>query len=89
MSITKERTSELIKEFGSNEADSGNVQSQIAILTDRIRTITEHVKTHKKDHSGRRGLIQLVSKRRRLLNYFRKNNPHLYSDLIAKLKIRK
>ncbi|NOZ08826.1 MAG: 30S ribosomal protein S15 [FCB group bacterium] len=89
MSITKERTSELIQEFGLNSADSGNVSVQIAILTQRIRTITEHVKIHKKDHSGRRGLIQLVSKRRRLLNYLKRTEPKAYVELIAKLGIRK
>ncbi len=89
MSITKERTSELVQEFGLNSADSGNVSVQIAILTQRIRTITEHVKIHKKDHSGRRGLIQLVSKRRRLLNYLKRTEPKTYVELIAKLGIRK
>ncbi len=89
MSITKERTSEIIQEFGLKDNDSGNVSVQIAILTHRIRTITEHVKIHKKDHSGRRGLIQLVSKRRRLLKYLIKTEPHAYPELIAKLGIRK
>ena len=68
MSITKEKTAELIKEHGSNDKDSGSSQAQIAILTERINAITNHLKENKKDHSGRRGLIAMVSRRRKLLD---------------------
>ena len=89
MSITKEKTEELIKEHGSNEKDSGSSQSQIAILTERINTITDHLKENKKDHSGRRGLIAMVSRRRKLLDYIRKQNNDNYLSIIKKLNIRK
>ncbi|MBC8214259.1 MAG: 30S ribosomal protein S15 [Candidatus Marinimicrobia bacterium] len=89
MSITKEKKQELIGQFGKNAEDSGTPESQIAILTERINTITDHVKVNKKDHSGRRGLIQLVSKRRKLLDYLKKRNPNGYVELIKKLNIRK
>ena len=69
MSITKERVEELVKEFGGDDKDTGSPEVQIAIITDKIRNITEHLKLNKKDHSGRRGLILLVSQRRRLLSY--------------------
>ena len=89
MSITKEKTAELIKEHGSNEKDSGSSQAQIAILTERINTITDHLKENKKDHSGRRGLIAMVSRRRKLLDYIRKENNDNYLSIIKKLNIRK
>ena len=89
MSITKEKTAELIKEHGSNEKDSGSSQTQIAILTERINTITDHLKENKKDHSGRRGLIAMVSRRRKLLDYIRKENNDNYLSIIKKLNIRK
>ena len=89
MSITKERTAELIKEHGSNDKDSGSSQAQIAILTERINVITNHLKENKKDHSGRRGLIAMVSRRRKLLDYVRKQNNDNYLSIIKKLNIRK
>ena len=69
MSVTKEKIEKLTKEFGEKENDTGSTETQIAILTERIKNITSHLKDNKKDHSGRRGLVLLVSKRRRLLNY--------------------
>ena len=89
MSITKEKTAELIKEYGSSDTDSGASEAQIAILTERINTITGHLKENKKDHSGRRGLIAMVSRRRKLLDYIRKNNNDNYLNMIKKLNIRK
>ncbi len=89
MSITKDKKQELIGQFGKNAEDSGATESQIAILTGRINTITDHIKVNKKDHSGRRGLIQLVSKRRKLLDYLKKRNPQGYLEVIKKLGIRK
>ncbi len=89
MSITKEKTKELVKQFGKNENDSGSSASQVSILTERINTITDHLKNNKKDHSARRGLIIMVSKRRKLLSYIRKNNNDNYMSLIKELNIRK
>lgn len=89
MSITKERVEELVKEFGGDDKDTGSPEVQIAIITDKIRNITEHLKLNKKDHSGRRGLILLVSQRRRLLSYVKKTDPGRYKTIIDKLNIRK
>ena len=89
MSVTKERTMELTKEFGKNENDFGSTETQIAIFTERIRNITNQLKQNKKDHSGRRGLVILVSKRRRLLDYLRKTNFDSYKNILEQLKIRK
>ena len=89
MSITSEKTQELIKEFGSKSENTGDSEVQVAILTERINNITEHLKSNKKDHAGRRGLLGLVSKRRRLLSYIKKRDSKAYLDLIGKLGIRK
>ncbi|MBC8310958.1 MAG: 30S ribosomal protein S15 [Candidatus Marinimicrobia bacterium] len=89
MSITKERVEELVKEFGGDDKNTGSPEVQIAITTDKIRNITEHLKTNKKDHSGRRGLIVLVSQRRKLLNYVKKSGIGRYKEIIEKLNIRK
>ena len=89
MSITKEKTAKLIKEHGANEKDSGSSQAQIAILTERINTITDHLKENRKDHSARRGLIAMVSRRRKLLDYINKHNNKDYMAIIKKLNIRK
>ena len=88
MAVSKERKAELIKEFGKNEHDSGSAEVQVAILTERIRELTEHVKVHKKDHHTRRGLLMLVGKRRRLLTYIKQRDINGYRELIAKLGIR-
>jgi small subunit ribosomal protein S15 len=88
MTISKERKAELIREYGKNEHDSGSAEVQVAILTDRIKELTEHMKTHKKDYHTRRGLLMLVGKRRRLLSYIKKNDIDNYRQLIAKLGIR-
>ena len=89
MSVTKEIVEELIKEFGKKENDTGSAETQIAVLTERIKNITSHLKNNKKDHSGRRGLVILVSKRRKLLSYLRRTNINSYKNILEKLKIRK
>ena len=89
MSVTKEKVEELTKEFGKKEDDTGSTETQIAVLTERIKNITSHLKNNKKDHSGRRGLVILVSKRRKLLNYLRRTDVNSYKSIIEKLNIRK
>ena len=89
MSVTKEKVQDLIKEFGKNDNDSGATESQVAVITERIKNITSHLKNNKKDHSGRRGLVNLVSKRRKLLHYLRNNNVDGYKSILEQLKIRK
>ena len=88
MTISKERKAELIKTYGKNEHDSGSAAVQVAILTDRIKELTEHMKSHKKDFHTRRGLLMLVGKRRRLLSYIKGNDINEYRELIKKLGIR-
>ena len=89
MSITAERKADLIKEHGRGSDDTGSPEVQIAIITSRINTLTEHFKTHAKDNHSRRGLLMLVNKRRSLLDYLRKTNAERYTALIAKLGLRK
>ena len=88
LSISKERTAELIKEFGKNDQDSGSAEDQVAILSERIRNLTEHLKTHKKDNHTRRGLMMLIGKRRGMLKYIKERNIEEYRELIKKLGIR-
>ena len=88
LSITKERTAELIKEYGKGEGDSGSVEVQVAILTERIRNLTEHLKVHKKDNHTRRGLMKLIGKRRGLLKYIKDRDINEYRALVKKLGIR-
>ena len=87
-SITKEETAKLIKEYGKDEKDSGSAEVQVAILTERIRNLTEHLKVHKKDNHTRQGLMKLIGKRRGLLKYIKNRNIDEYRDLIKKLGIR-
>lgn len=87
-SISKERTAELIAEFGKNAQDSGSAEVQVAILSERIRNLTDHLKQHPKDHHTRRGLLMLVGKRRRLLVYIKNRDILEYRELIKKLGIR-
>ena len=89
MSVTKEKVEELTKEFGKKENDTGSTETQIAVLTERIKNITSHLKNNKKDHSGRRGLVILVSKRRKLLNYLRRIDVNSYKSILEILNIRK
>lgn len=88
LSITKEKTEELIKEYGKGSADSGSAEVQVAILTERIRNLTEHLKTHKKDNHTRLGLMKLIGKRRGLLKYIKNRDINEYRELIKKLGIR-
>ena len=88
MTISKERKAELTAQFGKNAQDTGNSKVQVAILTERIRELPEHMKSHQKDFHTRRGLLMLVGKRRRLLSYIKKNDINEYRELIAQLGIR-
>ncbi|MBE6010120.1 MAG: 30S ribosomal protein S15 [Lachnospiraceae bacterium] len=87
--ITKEKKTALIEEYGRKPGDTGSPEVQVAILTTRIRELTEHLKANPKDHHSRRGLLKMVGKRRRLLAYIQKNDLEGYRALIAKLGIRK
>jgi small subunit ribosomal protein S15 len=89
MSITAERKQELIKEHGRGKEDTGSPEVQVAILTSRIQTLTEHFKSHAKDNHSRRGLLMMVNKRRSLLDYLRREDEQRYTELIGKLGLRK
>ncbi|KQT31946.1 30S ribosomal protein S15 [Sphingomonas sp. Leaf412] len=89
MTITAERRQEVIKEHGRAEGDTGSTEVQVAILTERIKNLTEHFKGHAKDNHSRRGLLMMVNKRRSLLDYLRKTEGDRYLALIAKLGLRK
>jgi len=89
MSITPERKQELIKEYGATEGDTGSPEVQIAILSERIANLTEHFKGHAKDNHSRRGLLKMVSQRRRLLDYVKAKNDDRYRDLIGRLGLRR
>ncbi len=89
MSITAERKAELIKEFATGPGDTGSPEVQVAILTERIVNLTEHFKEHKKDNHSRRGLLKLVSSRRRLLDYLKNKDVERYQTLIKRLGLRK
>ena len=86
--ISKEKKAEIIAAYGRTPNDTGSPEVQIALLTERINELTEHLKVHKKDHHSRRGLLKMVGHRRNLLAYIYKNDVHEYRDLIAKLGIR-
>ena len=89
MSVTQEKKQEIIKEFAINDKDTGSAYVQIAVLTQRILNLTDHCKINHKDFHSRRGLLILVGRRRRLLNYIKKSNNSEYASLIEKLGIRK
>jgi len=89
MSITTERKTELVGEFKQSENDTGSPEVQVAILTSRIVTLTEHFKEHKKDNHSRRGLLKMVSRRRRLLDYLRRKDQARYETLISRLGLRR
>ncbi len=89
MAITKERKQEVIGEFKRADNDTGSAEVQIAILTNRVTHLTEHLQTHRKDFASRRGLLKMVSRRRRLLDYLRRVSPQRYLDIIRRLNIRK
>ena len=87
--LSKDRKTELIVSYKTHDADTGSPEVQVAILTERIRNLTEHFKDHKKDNHSRRGLLMMVNKRRSLLDYLRHKDGARYTDLIAKLGLRK
>lgn len=89
MSITVEEKARVMKEFATKEGDTGSPEVQVAILTSRITTLTEHFKTHKKDNHSRRGLLKLVAQRRKLLDYLKGKDEGRYRDLIQRLGIRR
>ncbi len=89
MSITADRKREVIDQYKQGEADSGSPEVQVAIMTDRIKALTEHSKQHRHDFASRRGLLQLVSKRNRLLSYLKRIDRQRYLDLIGSLGLRK
>ena len=89
MTITRERKQELIGEFGRGDNDTGSPEVQISILTSRVNGLTEHLRQHKKDFACRRGLLMMVSRRRRLLDYLKQIDPQRYLDIIRRLDIRK
>jgi small subunit ribosomal protein S15 len=89
MAITREARQQLIIDYKRSETDSGSPEVQVALLTTRINDLTDHFRQHKKDHASRRGLLKMVSNRRRLLDYLKKIDPQRYLDLIKRLDIRK
>jgi small subunit ribosomal protein S15 len=89
MSVTKERKKEIIDKFRTNEKDTGSPEVQIALLTERVNDLTGHLKEHKKDHHSRRGLLMMVGKRRRLLNYLMKQNIERYREIVKELGLRR
>ncbi len=89
MAMTAERKAELINEYGLKEGDTGSPEVQVALLTERIRYLTDHFRTHHKDHHSRRGLLKLVGQRRRLLKYVKKNDTARYQSLIQRLGLRR
>ncbi|WP_041089143.1 30S ribosomal protein S15 [Jeotgalibacillus soli] len=89
MAITQERKNELIQEYRTHESDTGSADVQIAILTEEINNLNEHLRTHKKDHHSRRGLLKMVGRRRNLLTYLRNNEVSRYRELINKLGLRR
>ncbi len=89
MNISETRKNEIIEQFRTHDADTGSPDVQIALLTERIVNLTEHLKTHKQDHHSRRGLLMMVGKRRRLLTYVKSKDPARYRTIITQLGIRK
>ena len=89
MSITKEKKQELIKKYKKNENDTGSADIQVAILSEKIKSLTDHLKEHHKDFISRRGLLTMVGKRRNLLNYIKNNDENRYIDLIKTLGLRR
>jgi small subunit ribosomal protein S15 len=89
MTMTKERKQELVAKFGDGEADTGKAEVQIALMTERINELTEHLRAHRKDHHSRRGLLMLVGRRRRLLDYLRRDDLERYRAVVAELGLRR
>jgi small subunit ribosomal protein S15 len=89
MTMTQERKQELVAKFGESPADTGKTEVQVALLTERINELTEHLRTHSKDHHSRRGLLMLVGRRRRFLNYLQRTDLERYRTLIRELGLRR
>lgn len=89
MALTQERKQEIIRQFRTHESDTGSPEVQVAILTEQIEQLTEHLRVHKKDHHSRRGLLKMVGQRRRLLEYLRKTDVKRYTSLIERLGLRR
>ena len=89
MALTRDRKTEIIGTYKTHDGDTGSPEVQVAILSERINYLTEHFKTHAKDHASRRGLLMMVSRRRRLLDYLKSHDSESYKDVIQKLGIRK
>jgi small subunit ribosomal protein S15 len=89
MTVTQERKQELVEKFGSGSADTGKAEVQIALLTERINGLTEHLRAHRKDHHSRRGLLMMVGRRRRFLNYLQRTDLERYRTLVRELGLRK
>lgn len=89
MAISSERKQEIIEEFKTHENDTGSTEVQVAILTEEIETLNDHLRVHKRDHHSRRGLFKMVGRRRNLLNYLRKKDVTRYRELIQKLGLRR
>jgi small subunit ribosomal protein S15 len=89
MTLTQERKQELAEKFGDSAADTGKTEVQVALLTERINLLTEHLRTHRKDHHSRRGLLMLVGRRRRLLNYLQRDDLERYRSLVRELGLRR
>ena len=89
MNLTKEEKQEIIKKYGKSENDSGTAEVQVALLTKKINNLTDHFSSHKKDHASRRGLMMMVGKRRRLLDYLQKRDIERYRKIIKELNLRK
>ena len=87
--LSPEKTREIVAQFGANDQDTGNTRVQVALLSQRITDLTEHLRTHKKDHASRRGLLMLVGQRRRLLNYLNKTDIERYRSIIERLGLRR
>ena len=87
--LSPEKTREIVAAFGENEQDTGSTRVQVALLTQRINDLTEHLRGHKKDHASRRGLLMLVGRRRRLLNYLQRSDLDQYRELVRELGLRK
>jgi small subunit ribosomal protein S15 len=89
MTLTQERKRELVEKFGDSTADTGRTEVQVALLTERINQLTEHLRAHGKDHHSRRGLLMLVGRRRRLLNYLQRDDLERYRSLVRELGLRR
>jgi small subunit ribosomal protein S15 len=89
MTVTAERKRELVSRFGASDSDTGKAEVQVALLTERINDLTEHLRTHTKDHHSRRGLLKLVGQRRRLLRYLQRSDVDRYRSLVSELGLRR